>query len=251
MSVLVANAGFLWVSLLSSSITHKNAHLIHGVLVFVVILVLSFLYKASLKAVDDEVIPSEGVTVKNILQTITESVLTLIRSIIPHHAEAYVPLVCTIFIYVFTANMVGVIPGFAAPTGNFSSNLAIGVAVFVYYNYVGIKTAGFTHYMAHFFGPSLGPGLGMVIMRVCVLAPLMFGLEIFSHCVRPVTLALRLFVNINADHLVLGVFSGLVPLVVPVIFMAFGIFVAFMQAFVFALLSVIYIGMATQTQEHH
>jgi F-type H+-transporting ATPase subunit a len=147
--------------------------------------------------------------------------------------------------------LIGVIPGFSSPTGNFSSNLAVGVAVFLYYNYVGIQNAGFKNYMAHFFGPSLGDSLGLVLLRFLILAPLMFGLEIFSHCVRPVTLALRLFVNINADHLVLGAFSGLAPLVVPVIFMAFGIFVAFIQAFVFSLLSVIYIGMAVQTAEHH
>lgn len=248
---LLASVGFIWGSYFTDFITPQNAHLYHGVLVFLIILVLSVLYKMSLKTVQEEVVPSDSVSVKNIMQTIVEAVLNMIRSIVPHHAESYLPLVCGIFVYLFISNLLGLIPGFISPSSNFSSNLAVGLAVFLYYNIAGIRAVGFKTYMGHLFGPSLGDSLGLVLMRFLLLAPLMFGLEIFSHCVRPVTLALRLFVNMNADHLVLGAFSTLAPLVVPVVFMAFGIFVSFIQAFVFSLLSVIYIGMAVQTSEHH
>lgn len=248
--MVLASEGFLWASAISDFVTHKNVHLVHAVLLFIVILVLAILYRKFLGPLDKEVVPSERVGVKNIFQVAVESLLNMVRSIVPHHAEDYLPLIGTIFIYLFLSNIMGLIPGFVSPSGNFSGNLAIGVMVFLYYNYIGIRRAGFIKYMGHFLGPSLGSSLGLVLMRVLFIAPLMFGLEIFSHCVRPVTLALRLFVNINGDHLVMGAFSTLAPIVVPVIFLAFGIFVALVQAFVFSLLSVVYIGLAVETQDH-
>jgi F-type H+-transporting ATPase subunit a len=110
--------------------------------------------------------------------------------------------------------------------------------VFLYYNVVGIKTQGLKNYLGHMTGPILW------------LAPLIFVIELISHLVRPMSLSLRLFGNINGDHVVLGIFSDLVPLVLPVIFMALGIFVSVIQAFVFTLLSTIYIGLATAHEEH-
>jgi F-type H+-transporting ATPase subunit a len=83
------------------------------------------------------------------------------------------------------------------------------------------------------------------------MAPLLFVIEIFSHAIRPVTLAFRLFANINGDHLVVGAISQMVPFGIPIIFLAFGIFVSFIQAFVFTLLSTIYIAMAVETHGQH
>jgi F-type H+-transporting ATPase subunit a len=162
----------------------------------------------------------------------------MMRNVIPHHTEDYFPLLAAIFIYVFLSNLLGVIPGFLPPTSNINTNLAIGLTVFIYYNAMGIKRTGFKNYLNHFLGPTLW------------LAPLMFVIELIGHSVRPVSLSLRLFGNINGDHLVLSTFAGLTPLVVPVVFSLFGIFVAFIQAFVFTLLSTIYVGLAVETHGH-
>jgi len=132
----------------------------------------------------------------------------------------------------------GLIPGFLPPTDNINTNLAIALTVFVYYHIMGIKAHGVKNYLKHFMGPILW------------LGPLMIVIELIGHCVRPISLSLRLFGNITGDHLVLGIFSGLVPILVPVVFMALGLFVSFIQAFVFSLLSMIYINLATAHEEH-
>jgi F-type H+-transporting ATPase subunit a len=131
------------------------------------------------------------------------------------------------------------IPGFVPPTDNINTNLAMSLTVFVYYHIMGVKAHGLKGYLKHFMGPILW------------LAPLIFVTEIIGHCVRPLSLSLRLFGNITGDHLVLGIFSNLVPVLVPVAFLALGLFVSFIQAFVFSLLSMIYINLATAHEEHH
>jgi F-type H+-transporting ATPase subunit a len=113
-----------------------------------------------------------------------------------------------------------------------NTTLALGLFVFLYYNYAGFKAHGFG-YLKQFFGP------------VIWLAPLMFIIEVASHVFRPLSLALRLRGNIMGDHIVLGVFSGLVPYLLPVIFYGLGVFVAFMQAFVFCLMTMVYISLST------
>jgi F-type H+-transporting ATPase subunit a len=118
-----------------------------------------------------------------------------------------------------------------APTSNINANFAVAAIVFFAYNYYGIKEHG-PSYIKQFMGP------------VAWLAPFMILVEIISHLVRPVSLSLRLFGNINGDHLALAVFSDLVPMFVPMIFMGLGMFVAFLQAFIFTILSAIYIQMA-------
>jgi F-type H+-transporting ATPase subunit a len=133
----------------------------------------------------------------------------------------------------------GVIPGFLPPTDNINTTLACGLVVFVYFNYVGIRENGLINYLKHFAGP------------VVALAPLMLVVELIGICVRPISLALRLFGNITGDHMVFGIFSELVPIGVPILFLALGIFVAFIQAFVFSLLSTIYVALALPHEEHH
>jgi F-type H+-transporting ATPase subunit a len=110
--------------------------------------------------------------------------------------------------------------------------MAIGVFAFFYYNYAGLKANGLS-YLKHFLGPVLW------------LAPLMVVIEIASHVFRPLSLGLRLRGNIFADHIVAGAFSGLVPYLVPVIFYGLGVFVAFVQAFVFCLMTMVYISLST------
>jgi F-type H+-transporting ATPase subunit a len=132
---------------------------------------------------------------------------------------------------------VGLIPGVLPPTDNINTNLAIAVTVFIYYNAMGIKSHGLGGYLKHFLGPILCGG------SACG------GDRGHRTCGRPVLLSLRLLGNIVGDHLVLGIFSDLVPFDRTCDFMALGLFVSFIQAFVFSLLSTIYIALAT-AHEH-
>ncbi|HOW16229.1 MAG TPA: F0F1 ATP synthase subunit A, partial [bacterium] len=110
------------------------------------------------------------------------------------------------------------------------------IFVFIYYNYAGFKEHGFS-YIKHYMGPMIW------------LAPLMFPIELISNMVRPFSLGLRLFGNITGDHLVLGIFSDLAPLIVPIPFLGLGLFVSFFQALIFVLLSMIYLTLAL-SHEH-
>lgn len=250
MTPILASESFVWLSWLYEGITPYNIHVFHGLIVLLVITIFGLIYRSSIRSIDEESIPDHKVSVKNIFQTSTEGILNLMKGVIPHHTEEYLPLLGSVFIYIFISNLMGVFPGFLPPTENVNTNAAAALTVFVYYHYIGIKRQGFKKYMSHFFGPDLGKGLGMFLMRFCFLAPLMFVIEIISHCVRPISLSLRLFGNINGDHLVLSIFSEMTPWVIPVVFLCFGIFVAFIQAFVFTLLSTIYVGLAVETHEH-
>lgn len=249
--MIILSAGFLWFSWISDRITHDNIHVVHAGLVLLILTVLAVLYKLSLKSVQEEMIPAPGVTLKNTIQTSVEGILNLMRSAIPHHTEDYLPLIAAVFLYIFVGNLLGIIPGLLPPTENISTNLAVALSVFAYYHYAGIKRTGFKNYMGHFFGPSLGEGIWMGLLRLGFLAPLMFVIELISHSVRPVSLTLRLFGNISGDHMVLNTFSDLTPLFIPIVFLAFGIFVSFIQAFVFTLLSTIYVGLAVEMHEEH
>jgi F-type H+-transporting ATPase subunit a len=117
-----------------------------------------------------------------------------------------------------------------------NTTLALGVFVFLYYNFAGLRAHGLS-YLKHFLGPVLW------------LSPLLLFIELASHLFRPLSLALRLRGNIQGDHVVLSVFSGLVPYLLPVVFYGLGLFVAFLQAFVFCLMTMVYISLST-AKEH-
>ena len=123
---------------------------------------------------------------------------------------------------------------------------ALGIVSFVVYNYVGIKQHGWK-YIYQFMGPALWePEIGGKHYHVRLMAPLFLPLEIVLHFARILTLGIRLLANMFADHTVVLVWLSLVPVAVPAIFMGLGILVSFLQAFVFALLTMIYIGSALE-----
>ena len=153
-------------------------------------------------------------------------------------AKQYFPVIGMLFLFIFFSNVIGLVPGFLPPTDNINTTLALGVFVFIYYNVVGIKEMGLVGHIKHFMGP------------VWYLAFLILPIEIISHAVRPLSLALRLRGNMFGDHLVLSIFSGLLPYIVPIIFLVLGLFVCFIQAFVFTLLTMVYISLATAHHDH-
>ena len=146
------------------------------------------------------------------------------------NARTYMPLIASLAIVIFVSNMMGVIPGFEAPTSNINFTLSLALIVFVYYNYVGIKKNGFITYFKHFMGP------------MPILAPLMFPIEIISHISRIISLSFRLFGSIRGDDMFLMVLLMLVPWLLPLpgffLLTAFG----FLQAFFFSILTYVYIA---------
>jgi F-type H+-transporting ATPase subunit a len=235
-------SGFTWLSGVSHS-THIQEHILTFILVIVVLVVLGLIYRAKTANVKNLLIPDAGVTLRNIFEAYAEWILGLGRSILgDHKAKVHFNFYATIFILIFVNNAIGLIPGFLPATENLNTTLAIGMFVFVYFNVYGIKEQGFINYFKHFMGP------------LALLAPLIFVIEIVSLAVRPISLGLRLRGNMSGDHIVLGIFSELVPLGIPVVFMGLGLFVSFVQAFVFTLLTIVYIGLATDShaeEGHH
>ncbi len=228
---------FVWVQLFWDGVNHHNVHIIHSALVVVVLALISVVVHRKLRNTEERLIPKPKGSLTNLMEVAVEQILGLMEGVIGPNAEKYFPLIGTLFIYILLCNLLSVIPGFLPPTDNINTNLACSLTVFVYYNYVGIKEHGLG-YLKHFMGP------------IIWLGPLMLLIELIGHVVRPVSLSLRLFGNITGDHLVLGIFSDLVPVLIPVIFLCLGVFVAFIQAFVFSLLSMIYVGLATEHEEH-
>jgi F-type H+-transporting ATPase subunit a len=187
----------------------------------------------SMKTEEGGLIPEPTLTFRNFFEIVAESLFKLTESVIgQEEAATYFPIIGMLFVFIFTSNLLGLIPAFQPSTDNMNTTLALGAFVFIYYNYAGFRSHG-AAYFKHFLGP------------VMWLAPLMLVIELASHIFRPVSLALRLRGNILGDHIVLGVFSGLVPYFLPVVFYGLGVFVAFIQAFVFCLMTMVYISLST------
>jgi F-type H+-transporting ATPase subunit a len=163
---------------------------------------------------------------------VVEAISGLAEGVIGRHFERYVPLLAAFFVFILTANLIGLVPGFVSPTSNFNVTLALGVISFLAYNVYGMKAAGVGSHLRHFLGP------------VIWLAPLMLLVEIFSQSFRPISLGIRLFANMFADHEVVSIFTNLTKVVVPVMFYVLGAFVCVVQAFVFTMLSAIYISLS-------
>jgi F-type H+-transporting ATPase subunit a len=156
---------------------------------------------------------------------------------IGHGSGKYVAFFGTLFIFILFCNLVGVIPGFESPTMIPSVPAGCAVAAFFYYNLVGIQANGLSRYLAHFAGP------------MPLLAPLMIPIELVSHLARPLSLTIRLFANMYAGEQVTLVFLKLTLLFIPVAFMGLHIFVSFLQAYIFMLLTMMYVAGAV-AHEH-
>jgi F-type H+-transporting ATPase subunit a len=150
----------------------------------------------------------------------------------------------TIFLFILVSNLTGLIPGIGGATTNANTTWAWAVISFVTFQYVGIREHGWS-YINTYLGPSMFEmEIGGRKVHMRVLAPLYAPIELIGHLARIFTLAIRLLANMFADHTVVGVWLMLVPVVVPAVFMGLGVLVAVLQAYVFTLLSMIYIGLA-------
>lgn len=202
-------------------------------LTLILTIIIGLLYKKSVTAAGSDVVPSGKFSVKSGVETIMEFVHDLCNSILgPDRSGPFLSSLFAVFLFIFVSNMSGLVPGFTPATESFSTNLVLGLFIFLVFNGAGIKEHGILNYLKTFAGPLL------------LVAPLIFGIEIIGMLVRPLSLALRLYGNIFGDHLVLSVFTGLTKLVLPAFLLFFGLLVACLQSFVFTLLSGIYISLA-------
>lgn len=203
---------------------------------------LGALVKSRLSArggIERNIVPSSSLTLFGLVDVFFESWVKFQDGIIGKEGRKHAPFTATLFLFILLSNLLGLIPGVGAITTTVWINVGMALVVFAYFNFVGVKEQGLFGYLKHFAGP------------VWWLAPFIFLLEIMSTCLRVLTLNLRLYWNISADHIVLSVFTEIAPFGVPIAFYALGTFVAIMQAFVFSLLTMVYIKFAGHHDDSH
>ncbi len=236
-------------SLFGSLVTEEGAPFVHTVpaaflacafLCVCAVLARGGLNKARAQGGTLQYVPASDLKARNIFELIVGGLLNLFTDVLGSRAaaERYFPLFAGLFFYILICNLIGLLPGFLPPTASISTNWGMALVVFVVFNFEGLRVNGMG-YIKHLMGPILW------------LAPLMFVLETVGLLFRPFTLSVRLMGNMNGDHMVLAIFSDLVPVLVPVIFLGLGTFVCLVQAFVFTLLSVVYVSLAIAHDEGH
>ena len=154
-----------------------------------------------------------------------------------HHGARMIPFFGTLFLFILFSNLIGIIPGFESPTMFPPVTLGCAMLSFAYYNWLGIQRQGVLKYAAHFLGP------------MPLLAPLMLPIEIISHLARPMSLTVRLYANMFAGEKVTLAFLGLTYVAIPAVFMGLHVGVSVLQAYIFTLMTMIYVSSAT-AEEH-
>ncbi len=212
---------------------HSFTYLFHIILVAIIVLIVAKMATSSMQLVP------RGT--QNLLEAYLEGIVSMGRDVMGNDelARKYLPLVATIGLIVLTSNVIGIIPGFEAPSSSLNLTLCLALCVFLYYNFEGIRTQGVIKYFAHFMGPNK------------FLAPLMFPIEIVSHLSRIVSLSFRLFGNIKGDDLFLMVVLSLAPWVAPLPAFALLTFMALLQTFIFMILTYVYLAGAVVVSKEH
>lgn len=237
-STAFASGGFSIFGELSHAV-HVPAHTLALFVGSAVLLFIGFYYRFALSSAKNVIIPDKKTSLRNIVEALGQAMYNTSKTVMGEEStKKYFPYLIFVFLFILINNLIGIIPGSMSPNQNLNTTLALGIFTFIYFNFQGIRAVGLVNYLKHFAGPM--PALALLI----------FPIEIISVSVRPLSLALRLRGNMDGDHLILGIFSDLVPYIVPIPFYAMGIFVSFLQAFVFTLLTMIYIGMATAHHDH-
>ena len=213
------------ISWLPQAVQDKYQHVLMMVVVLVLVLAVGLLTRRMTKEV-----PGRG-------QVFFESLLGYLydlgESVMGHKGLVYMPFILGIGFYVAFSNLLGLIPGFLPPTMNMNTTVAPALCVFFFYQFIGIKTHG-AGYIKQFLGP------------LPVLAPLMFIIEVIGHLARPLSLTMRLFGNVTGEEIVIAILFMLVPFMVPLPMYFLAAFTGLLQAFVFMLLTMVYISGALE-----
>jgi F-type H+-transporting ATPase subunit a len=211
------------------------AHVIWVILLMIIVSIAVLLLRGKL-SVDR---PSKG---QQLLEVVIEQIRGLLDQVIGPYGRRYLPVMGTFAIFILIGNLMGLIPGIGAPTENINVTGALGLTSFIYYISMGFRQQGI-RYLKHFTG-------GLTGVMLPTLGILIFVVELLSNSVRPVTLSLRLFVNMFADHQIAGVFLSLAPWLVPIFTIVLGVFVSFVQTFIFIMLSMVYLSETVPHEEH-
>ncbi len=218
-------------------------HVLSYVFVAILVLLVGLSVRRKVRDTSRSLVPDEGFTFRNFIEVFTEVLLGLMESIMGREAAVYfLPLIGTAGLLILGSNLLGLIPGFVPPTSNLNTTVAMAITIFVTTHIFGLRKHGI-RYFKHFLGP-------IIKWYALPLMVFMFAIEVVSHCTRPVSLSVRLMGNMFADHMLVGIFLMLGPILLPLPFMFLGLLVCVLQTLVFCLLSVIYIGMAIEPQEH-
>lgn len=203
----------------------------YAVLASVILITTALVIRRSLRMVPTGV--------QNVMESVVETFLKLTEENMGHHwGRTLFPLIGTLFMFILICNFMGLIPGFTSPTSNINTNAAMAIPVFLATHYYGIKVHGIK-YINHFLGPIRS-------IFALPLMLLMFIIEFIGHLVRPITLSVRLFGNMLAKHILLGVLAMLTPWIIPTLILALGTLIGLIQALVFVLLTTLYLAGAVE-----
>jgi F-type H+-transporting ATPase subunit a len=201
-------------------------------IVMAILLLFGLIARRALLRAADPIVPEEGLSLRSFAEVFVEQFDSFVQSVMATHGyRELVPFLGSLFLFILTANLFGLIPGMEPPTASSNLTFALGCVSFGYFIYQGFASNGLG-YLRHFLGPLI------------LLAPLMLPIELADHLFRPFSLGVRLYANMFADHQVLAIFTGLTKLVVPVAFYALGLIVCVIQALIFVVLTMSYIKRA-------
>ena len=212
------------------------AHLVPDYIVMCLIIALALILLLGLSSRKLSLVPSKR---QSVLELLIQAFEGLLVDTIGEQGKKFLPLIATVGLFILSANLLGLVPGFMSPTSKLNVTIGCALVVFVYYHFQGIRAQGLLKYLKHFAGP------------VPLLAPLMVPIEVISHFSRPVSLSVRLFGNIFAEEVLIVIMASIIPFFLPLPFMAIAIFTAVIQSFVFVLLACIYIAGAVAHEEEH
>ena len=195
-------------------------------------------WRAGAAAGADSLIPDPRLTLRNFVEVLFEGICSLAEDVIGHEWKSYMPLLGTLGLFILVGNLMNLIPAMGAPTGFIETNLSWAILSVMTAEVASIRVHGIGGWLKH-----LSPGPWW-------LAPLILPIELFSHLVRFFSLTIRLTANMFADHTLLSMFLGgfgLIPaLFFPWVVLGLGLFVCFVQAFIFTFLTMLYIGMGIE-----
>jgi F-type H+-transporting ATPase subunit a len=206
--------------------------------VMLLILLIGVRVRSQMVNLETAVVPDATLTLRTFIEAFLSYFYDMAKGVMdPVRAKRYFPLIGASALFVFFANVLALLPSFPVATSNLNITMGCALTVFVLFNIYGLMTNGMS-YLKHLCGP------------VWWLSWLILPIEIISLSVRPITLAVRLMLNMAVDHLILGIFVGLVSVLVPLPIMMLGCLVVVVQTLVFTLLTCIYIGLATEHEAH-
>ena len=217
---------------------HSAEPITAALFIALLVILMALAIRGSLTNYEKSVIPDDKLTLRTFFEVLIGTFYDMMKDMMgPKRAKRYFPIIGTCACFIFFGNAIGLIPGFTPPTSTWSITIGCAAVVFVSFNYYGIKENG-AGYFKHLAGP------------MPALAPLIFPLELISLCLRPLTLSIRLMLNMAVDHLLVSIAASIFVLFLPIPIMILGTLVIIVQVVVFCLLSSIYIALATEHEEH-